>query len=116
MGKIEELFRARIKFISDEFRNNISEVPMWKLDSTLPKEIRSKSFDEKIEYLIEKYKNSNPIYLLLNDDLKLLEFKSCSVEELKSLNVDPRYLESMGLNEMQIIKHYEFTNSVKDLL
>lgn len=114
MGKIEDLFRAKLESICDDYRRKISALPLWKLDSNLPKEIKVKTFDEKIEYLMENFKANNPVYLLLNYDLELLKDKKyLSLDEFKSLNVDPRYLESLGYNEKQIDIFYEFVSKVK---
>jgi len=116
MGKIVNLFHAKLESICDEYRNKISVLPLWKLDNSLPNEIREKTPDEKIEYLMENYKTYNPIYLLINNDLKLLKDGILSFDKFKSLNVDPRYLESIGYNEKQIGIYYEFVNKVKIMI
>ncbi|EMY3553647.1 hypothetical protein ABF190_001392 [Flavobacterium psychrophilum] len=114
MGKIENLFHAKLESICEDFRNEITSLPLWKLDSFLPKEIKIRTLDEKIEYLMENFKAKNPIYLLIDNDLKLLkDNKHLSLDEFKSLNVDPRYLESLGFNKKQIDIYYEFVSKVK---
>jgi hypothetical protein len=116
MDKIVNLFHTKLESIYDEYRDKISLLPLWKLDSILPKEIEVRSPNEKIDYLLENYKTNNPIYLLLNNDLKLLKDGDISFDELKSLNVDPRYLESIGYNDTQINVYYEFVSKVKALI
>lgn len=116
MGKIENLFQAKIESICEDYRSKIYSLPLWTLDNVLPNEIKTKTFDEKIEYLMEEFKINNPLYLLFNYDLKLLKNKKhFSLDEFKSLNVDPRYLESLGYNEKQIDVYYEFVNKAKSL-
>jgi hypothetical protein len=116
MDKITTLFNDKLESICNDYRNKISMLPLWKLDNCLPKEIRVKTLDEKIEHLMEIYKTNNPVYLLLNNDLKLLKDKNFSFDEFKSINIDPRYLESIGYNETQIDFYYEFVNKVRALL
>jgi hypothetical protein len=117
MDKIKNLFHAKVESICNDYRNKISALPLWKLDSSLPREIKVKTLEEKIEYLMDNFKNNNPIYLLFKYDLKLLKDKKhLSLDDFKSLNVDPRYLESMGYNEKQIDIYYEFVGKVKTQL
>jgi hypothetical protein len=116
MDKIIDLFQAKLKSICDDYRSKILSLPFWKLDNNLPKEIKVKTTDEKVEYLIETYKTTNPIYLLLNNDLKLLKNRNISFDEFKCLDVDPRYLESKGYSEIQIDDYYDFVNKVKALI
>jgi hypothetical protein len=116
MDKITELFRIKLEAMCDEYRKKKYLMPSWRLDNSLPIEIREKAIDEKVNYLIEKYKISNPVYLLLKNDFTLLEEKDQiihTINEFKSLNVDPRYLESIGFDEEQIKVYHEFINNVK---
>jgi hypothetical protein len=117
MDKIEKIFIAKMEAMCDDYRSNISSLPLWRLDTSLPIEIKSKTLDDKIEYLVDRFKNNNPIYLLLSDDLNLLKDKNQpSLDQLKSLNIDPRYLESIGYSELHIALYFEFINKVKALL
>ena len=90
-------------------------MPSWQLDSILPAEIKEKNINNKLDYLLEKYKMNNPVYKLINEDLNLIRqgVGTLSCNELKSINIDPRYLESFGLNETELKKHFEFIAKVK---
>ena len=117
MGKIENLFQAKLESICEDYKDKISALPSWKIESTLPEGIKVKTLEEKIEYLMDKFKAKNPIYLLIDNDLKLLkDNKHLSFDEFKSLNIDPRYLESIGYSEKQIDIYYEFVSKVKTQL
>lgn len=116
MDKVAKLFQAKLKIISGDYRNKILKLPLWKLDSFLPEEIKVKKHEEKVDYLMRNYKTNNPLYLLLNNDLKLLKENNYSFDEFNSINIDPRYLESLGYNETQIDIYYEFVNKVKALI
>ena len=99
-----------------EYADKISALPIWKLDSILPAEFKNKESSCKHNYLIEKFKNSNPIYLKLKSDFDLLSNRNINLRALESLNFDPRYLESIGLMEEQIDDYYSFVDKVKAIL
>lgn len=117
MGKIVKLFSTMLESMCEEYRKKIYSMSSWQLDSILPNEIKGMNIDAKADYLIEKYKNNNPIYQLLLSDLNLINESEEDVvlDELKSLNIDPRYLESMGLKEKQIEDYFEFVTKIKTL-
>ena len=116
MDKIEKIFNAKMESMCSDYRIKISSLPLWKIDSALPIEIKGKTPDEKVEYLVEHFKVNNPICLLLRNDLNLLKDKNHPIlDNFKSLNVDPRYLESIGYSELQIAFYYEFIDKVKAL-
>lgn len=116
MDKIERIFNEKMETMCSDYRIKVSSLPMWKIDSALPIEIKAKSSDEKVEYLVEQFKTNNPIYLLLSNDLNLLKDKNHLIlDNFKSLNIDPRYLESIGYSELQVAFYYEFIDEVKAL-
>ncbi len=100
----------------NDYSDKISALPTWKLNSIVPIEFKNKDSSYKHDYLIEKFKNSNPIYIKLKHDLQLLEIRNINVQALQSLDLDPRYLESMWLKEIQIDEYYRFVDEVKSLL
>lgn len=115
MDKITELFSIKIENMCNEYTDKISALPTWKLDTIVPIELKNKERNYKESYLIEKFKNSNPVYVKLKNDLDLLANKNINVQDLQSLDLDPRYLESMGLQEIQIENYYRFVDEVKAL-
>jgi hypothetical protein len=118
MGEIIKLFSTRLESMCNEYKKKIYLMPSWQLDNILPNEIKEMAIDEKADYLLEKYRNNNPFYLLLITDLNLIKQKNeeTTFAELKSLNIDPRYLESMGLKENQIEDYYEFVTKAKAMI
>jgi len=115
MDKIIELFSIRMESMCKEYIDKILTIPIWKLDAILPVELKNMERGYKHSYLIEKFKNSNPIYLKLKKDLDLLANNNIVLQDLQSLDLDPRYLESMGLQEIQIESYYRFVDEVKAL-
>lgn len=118
MDKVVTLFCEKLDSMLNIYKKKISSLQHWQLDNAVPNELRSRNTEQKVDFLLDKYKNGNPIYLLLRDDKNLLEKKanSFSFQELKSLNVDPRFLEGNGFNEKQIEDFYKFTEQVRALL
>lgn len=118
MDKVITLFYKKLESMLNIYKKKISSLPHWQLDNAVPNEFSDRSIEQKVDFLIDKYKNGNPVYLLLSDDKSLLErrVKDFSLIELKSLNVDPRFLESNGFNEKQIEDFYKFTEQVRTLL
>lgn len=86
---------------------------MWQLDNSLPNEFKHKDNNEKYSYLIEKFKTNNPLYLKIKNDLNLLITRKIPINELQSLDLDPRYFESLGLKETQIDDYYRFVDEIK---
>lgn len=101
-----------------EYKNKLEKLSSWELNNNLPLDLKEKTMEHKINYLIENYKLNNPIYVLFKEDLMSFKsvLKKSNLLELKSLNLDPRYLESMGFNEKQIESYFDFTSRVKALL
>lgn len=60
MGKIVKLFSTKLESMCEEYKNKIYSMPDWQLNSILPDEIKDKTISEKLDYLLEKYKNNNP--------------------------------------------------------
>ncbi len=43
MDKIERIFNAKMEAMCSDYRIKVSSLPMWKIDSALPIEIKAKS-------------------------------------------------------------------------
>jgi hypothetical protein len=114
MDKIKILFTLQLDKMHNDFVEKINSLPLWELDSFLPTDIKLKSVDEKKIYLIDRFKKNNSVYKMIEEDLVLVQNTSISIEELRSLNIDPRYLESLGLKEQQINEYYKFVNEIKE--
>jgi hypothetical protein len=115
MDEVVEAYSKKLASMQEEFCGKLYALPQWQLDTSLPAEIRSKSVEEKVHFLLQKYTSSNPLYNLLSRDLKQLgEGKSnASLRELKSLSLDARYLEGLGLSEAQINDYMKFEAEVR---
>lgn len=116
MDKIIKLFSLRLERMLQEYTDKVNSMSLWQIDNNLSKDIKQKNIDEKRSFLIEKFQINNPLYRLIQDDLGLLKRENVSSNDLKFIELDPRYLESIGLKESQIEEYFEFTESVKALL
>jgi hypothetical protein len=87
----------------------------WQLTNNLPKDLHMiDEYDQK-RFLTEKYKQCNPLYLMLQEDLNNIKDKDTeTIDELKIFNIDPRYLESIGFKEDQIDGFYAFIDKIKN--
>jgi len=115
MDKIIKLFSTRLELMCEKYKMKIYSMSSWNLDCILPNEIKQKNHEEKVAYMVKKFKSSHPFYLLLKSDMELIEKKreAITFDELKSPNVHPRYLEGKGLTESQIEDFYEFVAKLK---
>lgn len=119
MDKVIYILNEILKSLCIEYKNKVLLTPSWKLESTLPSVLKGQSLNKQIDFLVERYKMNNPIYLSFEKDLNTLKQKkgdTISKDDLKSLDLDPRYLESFGFNEKQITEYYENISKIKALL
>jgi hypothetical protein len=77
--------------------------------------VDSSDIKAKRDFFIGKYKITNPVYILTQSDLDLLKNENIYLHDLQSLDLDSRYLESLGLNESQIADYFKFTENIKTL-
>jgi len=115
MDKIINLFSTTLELMCQEYKMKIYSMSSWQLDSILPNEIKQKNYEEKVAYMVKKFKSIHPFYLLLKSDMELIEKKKEAItfDELKSPNLHPRYLEGKGLTESQIEEFYGFVAKLK---
>ncbi len=112
MDKLISLFSSKLDDMLNQYIDKLNTVPVFRLEQNLPDEFMEKNQNEKKEYFIQKYKTTNPIYLLIQGDLNQLKKGKVSIDELHSINLDVRFLESLGFNEKKISAYYEFCNRV----
>lgn len=96
-----------------EHVSKVNKMPPWQLKSILPKDSPVTNECDQKKLLIEKYKQHNPLYLMLQDDLNDIKDKDMTIDQLRIFNIDPRYLESLGFKEDQIDSFYVFINNIK---
>lgn len=113
--KINKLFQQKIDFYLNEHLNKISKLASWQINQIIPSSLLNSSYNEKQNYLIERFKKENPLFLKLQADLDLLNSNANinSLNQLKSINVDPREIEGMGFNESQIEEFNHFIEQVQ---
>lgn len=118
MDKVVTLFCEKLDSMLDIYKKRISSLQPWQLDNAVPNELRGHNTEQKVDFLLGKFKSENPVYLLLHEDKNLLQrkSKSYSLQELKSFRLDPRFLEGNGFNEKQIEDFYKFIERVRALL
>jgi hypothetical protein len=118
MGEIVKLYIDRVEKMSLELKAKIAATPVWQLDNSLPIEVKSLTTEEKINYVVNKNKNTNPLFVILFDDIDLLNKndQKISSKDLKALSLDPRFLEGLGLNEKQIAEYNAFVNKINSLI
>lgn len=118
MDKVILLFSEKLSSMLRDYENKLLNLPQWKINSLLPNELVDQTTEQKIRFLVEKFKSSNPIYSIVNNDkFKLQKGISVdSVSELKVFNLDPRFLEGMGFSESQIEEFFKFVEQARRLL
>ncbi len=118
MDKIIELFNIELERMLTKYKDRISSLPLWQLENYIPIEIKHEDLKKKKDYLVNKFINNDPMYLMIVKDLIELKKTETKIkfDDLHSVNVDPRYLESMGLRELQIESYFKFTTKAKALL
>lgn len=110
-AELVNLFNERLRGLEDSYTEDLKSTPLWQIDSMLPSDYKTKSLEEKTSFLMQKFRTSNPIYLLINDDLE--QVVKSKTKSLKIFDVDPRYLEGKGMKESEIESFYKFLDLVK---
>lgn len=118
LQELEIIFTNKLHSLIEEHVKVINQIPEWFINSSIPLEFKKLSINDKRNILIEKYKNENQIYRLIKSDLDLIQSKKqiSSPEQIKSIQIDPRFLESLGLNNNQIESYFHFIELVKSEL
>ena len=111
MDKLISLFKEKLASLEENYTSDLKNIPLWQIDSLLPSDHKTKSLDEKTIFLIQKFRSSNPIYLLVSDNLE--QIVKSNTKSLKIFDVDPRYLESKGMKESEIESFYKFLDLAK---
>lgn len=113
--RIKDLIQNKIDFYLNEFSNRITKLPNWKINQTLPSLMHDSTLTEKQEYLIERFKKENTLLIKLQTDLDLINSNEHfnSLDQLKSINIDPREFEGMGFSESQTEEFNNFVEKVQ---
>jgi hypothetical protein len=116
-NKIIELFQNKLEEMYNDLKIKTYSRPVWQLDGLIPIEMKNKEFDEKANYFIEISKKNDPLFLTITQDLIELKKENCNLKlsDLKSLNLDPRFLESLGFHGKQAELYDEFANKARTL-
>jgi hypothetical protein len=117
MDKIKTLVNNKLDIELKNYKNRLLSYSSWQIDSFIPYELKQKSQEEKISFLMEQYENNNPIFFLLNAFLKKNNgSQKIDLKDFELLEIDARFLESRGLKDEQIKDYYEFVKKLKSLI